>query len=133
MAYTVTEFGKQSVQLNDEDSCAQCGKDFDFDVEDDGTVSMSIPEEWNGKNFCSSRCKSEYWFSTLNREKQRPVLKILKAMFAVIEEDFSPARDAFRELGVFGEFAEIISSLEEFVNEFNEEDYPTWLVDEVKR
>lgn len=132
MAYTTTENGQQLVQLSDEDSCAQCGKDFDFDVEEDGSVSVNVPEEWNGKNFCSKGCMSEYWFTTLNREKQRSVVKVTKAMFNVLEENFSQARDSFRELGLVVEFDAVMENIETLVNELNAEDYPAWIRDEMR-
>jgi hypothetical protein len=132
MAYTTTEFGQQMVQREDEDSCAQCGKDFDFDIEDDNSVSVNVPEEWNGKNFCSKGCMSEYWFTTLNREKQRSVVKVTKAMFNVLGENFSIARDSFATLGLTAEFDAVMVGIEALVNELNAEDYPAWVRDEMR-
>ena len=129
MAYTVTEFGKQSVQLNDEDSCAQCGKDFDFDIEDDGSVEVFVPEEWNGRNFCSKRCRGEFWFANLSRENQKALRKAVRALYVVMEENFSQTRDALKGLGVDEEFRTIIDAIETFVNELDEEDMPKWIKD----
>ena len=129
MAYTYQENGQQLIQLGLDDSCYQCGKGFDFDIEDDGSVSMSIPESWNGRNFCSKRCRGEFWFANLSRENQKALRKVVRALYVVMEENFSQTRDALKSLGIDGEFETIIDAIETFVNELDEEDMPKWVKD----